>query len=687
MAKESRGMKRISSKVMLSILLVNFLSMVLIAGMVLYLINKNVGDESKSKASSLITSYVNQFEQDFSNIENAVSIIVNDVVAEVDVNKALSDKKYLQDYKKLLTKRLKIIGQNTDLSKSVYVYFNTDLFDQEVDVWLLRQEDNSYALQDSFGMAYYEDYNAWYTEPVENGVTLWTYPYISETGGLITSYVTPIEIDGKIVGLAGMDLYLEDIQEVLSNTVLFDSGFLYLMSDDGKILSHPSIEFDTDIMKIGDYADSFKEMKKNSIGFLTIDTDTGKKLTAYARLNNGWFVASSIPESEVLAIVNDLMTLMIIVTVLSLIIAAIVSYVIGRSITKPIKVIVEATEQIKGGDFTTVVEIKTNDETKILADGLNSMTSSVKGLIQEAKHVAIDMVDSAGNLAAMSEETNATVDQVAVTIQEITKGTQETASDAETGASIANAIRRQFVTLMESSNQMKANAESAKEMNQTGLVSLNILRDKSNEANDSNIRVKDAIYNLDKRTSTITEIIEAITSIAEQTNLLALNASIEAARAGEAGRGFAVVAEEIRKLAESSSEAADEIRTIISDIQEESKSTVSIMEEVSEMSNHQNAALIDVDEAFKKIYDSVENISGQIQSVTEELEGLDNSKNKLIEAVDNISAISEETAAATEEVERSMDEQTKAVEQVASNAEKLNELSSELNSKIEIFKV
>ncbi len=580
------------------------------------------------------------------------------------------------------------MGENSDLSRSIYVYFNVAMFDQEVDVWMLEQDDGSFALQDSFGMAYYDDYNAWYSEPIDNGETMWTFPYESSAGGLITSYITPIVIDGKTIGLVGMDLYLDDVEAELNETVLFDSGYLYIMHSDGRIIIHPRVEFGKNLLEQGDYQFLLDEMNANQKGFVKYERDDGLNVIAgFGHLNNGWIVASSIPEKEVLSIVFFITYILIGIILASGIIAVIVSIVMGRSITKPIKAIVEATEKIKDGDFTTVVSVKSNDETMLLANGLNEMTISVKELITEAKHASKDMLDAASNLAAMSEETNATVDQVAVTVQEISKGTQETANDAETGAEVAADISTQFVNLMENSNAMKENAELAIDMNKVGLKALSSLKEKSDQSNESNGRVKDAIDNLDQKANDITDIIQAITSIAEQTNLLALNASIEAARAGEAGRGFAVVADEIRKLAESSSEAADEIRSIIGDIQHVSQDTVLVMNEVRDMNEQQNEALADVNVSFEKIFDSVEGISGQIETVATELDSLDVSKNNLVSAVNNISAISEETAAATEQVERSMDEQTKAVEQVASSAERLNELSSELNRKIEFFKV
>jgi len=681
--------KNISRKIMRSILLVNIISLIAVGGIIGLQINKNVGGESRKAAETQIEASVHEFEQSFSDIESAVSVIVSEIKAEVDVNKALSDKRYLQDYKKELTKRLGTVGENTDLTKSIYVYFNTKMFDQEVDIWMLEQVDGSYALQKSFGEEYYEANDIpWYSDPVDNKKTSWTFPYESSAGGLITSYVTPIIVDGQSIGLVGMDLYLDDVEEMLVQTVLFETGYLYLMHPDGRTMIHPRIEFGKNILDVGDFQFLLDEMKASDTGFEKYERDDGfNVIAAYGHLRNGWVVASSIPEKEVLKIVTEILLIMVIVVIVSAIIAVMVSMLMGRSITKPIKAIVEAIEKIKDGDFTTVVNVKSNDETLLLANGLNDMTTSVQDLIAETKRVSNDMVDAASNLAAMSEEANATVDQVALTVQEITHGTQETANDAETGTTIAGDIRRQFTILMDNSNAMKDNAELAIEMNKTGLNALSSLKGKSDQSNESNGRVKTAVDKLDQKAIAITDIIGTITSISEQTNLLALNASIEAARAGEAGRGFAVVADEIRKLAESSSEAADEIRTIIVDIQSVSQDTVYVMNEVSEMNSQQNEALGDVNASFDKIFSSVENISVQIETVTKELSELDTSKNELINAVNNISAISEETAAATEQVEQSMDEQTKAVEQVAISAERLNELSSELNRKIEFFKV
>lgn len=686
--ERTRKSKKISNKIALSIILTNLIVVLVIAGIMGVLLSQNVGEESRKMAVGQVEANVNEFQQEFFNIESAVSVLVHEIASEVDVRQALANKEYLQNYKKELVKRTKNIGENTDLTDSIYVYFNVEKFDQEVDIWMLRDDNDKFHLQDPFGMEYYEEYSAWYSEPIQNKKTLWTFPYESSAGGLITSYVTPVIIDGEAIALVGMDLYLDSVEETLSQVTLFETGYLYLMHPDGRTMVHPRVEFGANILDQGDFQFLLDEMNSKETGFTSYKRDDGAGVVAaYSHLDNGWIVASSIPEAEVLRILNMILMILAGIAVFAVILSLVASRVVGNGISKPILKVLGATETIKDGDFTVRVEVKSKDETMLLADGLNSMTQSVKGLIQEARDVSQDMLDSASTLASMAEETNATVDQVASTVQEISKGTQDTARDAEEGARVASEIDQKFSMLMENSVEMKENADVAIEMNQTGLNALEELKLKSEVSKASNEKVIDAVQSLNSRANAITNIIATISSIAEQTNLLALNASIEAARAGEAGRGFAVVADEIRKLAEDSASSTDEIRDIILNIQQESQETVKIMNEVSEISNQQNEAVENVTESFNKIFTSVEGITTQIETVAKELDGLSANKDQIVGIVSNISAVSEQTAAGTEQVSHSMDEQAKAVEEVARSAERLNELSIELNKQIDVFKI
>lgn len=682
----------ISAKIMVAIILVSVVGLIAVGLSTSFILNKDVGAESRDYAVTQVKENVSSFQQDFKEIEAASEVIVAYIEADFDLKRGKTDSAYLDKYQEDLIKRLKVLGDTTGISSSIYVYFNVDLLGREVDAWLYEGEDGKYTYQPALGLETYNEYMEWYHEPVENGAKFWTFPYDATEYGLIgvfnTSYVAPVRVDGEIVAMVGLDLALTRLQDAFAEITLFDSGYLYLITPAGDIIVHPDIEIGTNIHDLGDYDEFMKTLNATEHGY-TVNKrlDGNKVFTAFDKFDNGWIIASSIPEEEVLAVLRKVILYLAIISIAVIVFAIFISLLVGRIITKPIHKIVEATTLIKEGDFTTVVNVNSQDETLLLAEGLNDMSDSVRELISEAKSVSFEMVDAAGVLAATAEETNATVDQVARTVEEISKGTESTSNEAESGAIVAQDIDHQFEILMGKSNEMKTNADEAIKINKDGIEKLSELKRRTSESSESNDSIKSAVNNLAKQTGAITDIIATITSIAEQTNLLALNASIEAARAGEAGKGFAVVADEIRKLAESSSEAANDISSIITSIQKESEDTVEIMNQVSESTEHQNTAVTEVGSAFEKIFTSVEGITSQIELVSVELQSLNTSKSSLVEMVSNISAVSEETAAATEQVGSSMIEQTSAVEEVARNASKLNELSSELNEKINVFKI
>ena len=692
MAKGSRLKGKISLKIILAIIISNLVIIVGFGLLIGYTVYKRVGAQSDEFAVEQIQANINLINQEFEEVEAATQTLAGFIGSMIDVKRLASDQAYVNEVESILADALKKSGETAGLTRSIYAYFDFDKFGQEIDVWFYDDADGQgFVQQDSLGgVEYYGEYQEWYSEPIA-GNALWTYPYLSATGSTITSYVVPIYSGNEIIGLMGMDLYLDDVKAFMEDLVLFESGQVLLVNPDGDIFIGPGLDWidgvPQNFIDIGVPAEVLNEMNANKLGITDFVTPEGDKIfAAYGQIENGWIVTSNIPHRELQAVFRVILTILLILVVGSVFVSGIVAFILGRKISKPIMMVTEATDRIKEGDLTVRVQTKAKDETKLLADGLNAMTENVRTLIHGANSASSNMVETASMLASMAEQTNATVEQVVSTAGEIARGTQDTALEAERGAEVANDISVKFGVLLQQSNNMQRNADEASQQNMAGRDVLETLKEKSAISSRSNDRVAEAAGNLEKRISAITEIIATITSIADQTNLLALNASIEAARAGEAGKGFAVVADEIRKLAEDSSSAASEIKGIVLSIQGESRETVEIMNELKTISTEQDRAVNDVSGAFAGIFNSVENITKGIKRMNDELMDLETTRSRLVEVTTNISAVSEETAAAAEQVSASMDEQARAVEDVARSAQELNGLSLDLNQQIRSFK-
>lgn len=195
------------------------------------------------------------------------------------------------------------------------------------------------------------------------------------------------------------------------------------------------------------------------------------------------------------------------------------------------------------------------------------------------------------------------------------------------------------------------------------------------------------IRELNKESIAINSIIGTINEIAEQTNLLSLNASIEAARAGEAGRGFAVVSEEIRKLAEQSGNAGNQIGEIINHIQERLAATIETAGLAGESVAFQTEALNNTVDVFKNISQQVSKLAEDVEKITQSVGGIEQAKDDTMNAIESISTTSNQTESASEELARSTEKQLQAVEVLNDAVKRLQMDAEDLDTSVSIFKV
>ncbi len=691
---------KIATKITVSVTFLIVIVVAIFAIVIGGLVRFYVGDLSSKYAQSQVNASINEIDQNFKSVESIVQSLTGDIRVNIDVDRAKKDITYLRDLTDDYELVFREVGLETKVTNSIYVYFNRDVFGDVADAWVYGDD---FKRQDQIGYDYYDTYHEWFNRPIDEKKAIWTFPYVGTTeatkNSLISSYVKPIIKDGEVLGIVGMDFDLKAISEELSKVQLYDTGYLYMIDPKGNVIIHksfPWIDTDNDgigdqspnVNDTGDYQFLIDDMASNDSNVRQYKRDDGVSVTAaYGHLNNGWIIGSSIPESEVFSISNLIVMIIVGIGIIAVLISTVIALLISKSISHPIIEVVGAVNKIKDGDFTVKAESKSNDETKELADSVNTMVEHIRSLINDSKNAAGKLVDASTTLASMVQETNATIEQVGTTVSEISKATQETAGEAERSTQVVKIIDQKFDLIVGNSDQMYQTTQEVNERKNSGLEAIHLLKDISESSEKSNEKISHAVGQLDSRTKAITDIISTINSIAEQTNLLALNASIEAARAGEAGKGFAVVAEEIRKLAEDSGNATEEIRNIINTIQVDTQETVKIMGEVNKISKDQREAVYNVNDIFEVIFGAIDGIVSGIETISSELTEMNSQKDKIVEISSTLSAVSEETAAATEEVNASMTDQMQAIEEVSKSADVLSQLSKDLSSHIEIFKI
>lgn len=527
----------------------------------------------------------------------------------------------------------------------------------------------------------------WYKKAIEKKDVIWTDPYIDTgDGDLVISAAKPIYKENELVGVLGIDVSLKNLAEELNSIKIGENGSIVILNRELKIMTS------RDERRIGTTLENEKlkeAINKNEkyVRYEGNEKGEEKIATIIKSERLGWTIVSEMNANEMEASTKSLLKNTVIIGGMALVIAISISHIISGKIIKNIKCLLEDMEKVKEGDFTVACHIQCKDEIGELGEHFNDMIRDIGDLVRNTREVSRKVIESAGNLAAVSEETSASSEEVGKTVEEIAKGATDQAYDAEKGVEIALRLSDKFDHLTNYTKEMLSSANGVKDANLEGVKAVEDLREKTEQNGEATESIEAAIMELDNKTKNIGSILDTIASISEQTNLLALNASIEAARAGDAGRGFAVVAEEIRKLAEGSRQATEEIKDIVINIQTDSSNTVESMKEVKIRSKEQSDAVSKVDGSFDKIYKSIDHITERIEVIGSYVKDLDQDKDEIVGGIQNISAVSEETAAAAEEVSATMQQQSMAVEEVAVASQHLNDLAFKLNEEIGKFRV
>lgn len=376
--------------------------------------------------------------------------------------------------------------------------------------------------------------------------------------------------------------------------------------------------------------------------------------------------------------------------VLAVLLISFVLYRSSKRIIGVINTLSEDTNRMAEGDFSADVPremLERKDEFGLIARSTMTMKESIRGILR-------NVTNRAEIVAAHSEEMTATANQSAMSARELTTVIQEIAEtsstqahDVETGSNAVQELDRVMGINNLNMGTLNTSTDEVNTLKDEGIELIRDLVDKTEETREAIREISAVIADTNTSAGNIVKAIEMIKNISDQTNLLALNASIEAARAGQAGAGFAVVAEEIRKLAEDSSNFTGEIETIVNDLTSKTLTAVDTMETVDEIINLQGDSVERTDAKFEGISVALEHIHAAITEVNNSNLDIDQQKERIASLIENLAAIAQENAAGSEEAAASVEEQNSVMAEISSASDELAQTAEELNSAVNVFKI
>jgi methyl-accepting chemotaxis protein len=366
---------------------------------------------------------------------------------------------------------------------------------------------------------------------------------------------------------------------------------------------------------------------------------------------------------------------------------------------------------IAEGQLSVTVQPRSQQDT--MAKAFAQMTRGLRELVRQVRDSAAQVASGSGQMASASDESakvsvqaasaidevTSTMHEMSINVQNVVKNTQVQASSvAETSASIDQMVTS-IQRVADTAKLLVDISHRSREEAQTGMATMEKATEGLNRTSHAIQSSAEIIDVLGRRADDIGKIIEVIDDLAEQTNLLALNAAIEAARAGEHGLGFAVVAEEVRKLAEKSTQSTKEISELIQGIQKEAREAVENMEKSTTMVQEGLLLNKDLSFALEKISDVVSEVYKFSQEIgaatTEQSSGssqIAKATNRLTEITQEINSSVEEQASGSQAVVRAMEKMRELVQQstsssteLAAAAEQMSKLSRVLLESMDRF--
>lgn len=543
-----------------------------------------------------------------------------------------------------------------------------------------------------------ETEGAYYQVPKETMRTALIEPYIYMVNGHqveMTSLVVPILNDqGHFLGVVGFDFALDFLQTAAAAQKPL-GGYVTVLSARANYIANPE---HPDLL-LQPYASNEQTAALIKAGLegkathdFTTDINGERSLIMMMPLyitgnSDPLFIETIIPEKTILETYTENRWFTIGLGVVSMIVlGAILIWLIRRIVIRPLTTLTSSMQVIAAGNLTERVTINSNDEFGQLAVHFNEMTSELRKMFDMVTDLALTVGATAEELSASSEQTTKASELIAHSIEEVAGGSNEQSQQSMETAKAMEEMSVGIGRISEAQSLVASLVHDVREQAEQGNIRLHETENKMHMMRLTVSEVEQSVQQLVQYSAQIDSIVGVISEISSQTNLLSLNANIEAARAGEHGRGFAVVAIEIRKLADQTLKATEQIAGLISQVQQS----------VSEASEKMVQSAVEVKEGeadvvasaalFDQVTTQMMKVDEQIEEVSASSEEMNAGAEQVRATVEQLAALAQEASANSQNVASAAEEQLASMEEISSAATSLSDIVQQLLDSLSKFK-
>lgn len=655
--KKAHSKKRIADEILLQVGKSVLLVFLVVAVLAVFMVQQIIISSKKSELTLQSESAANQLTGFFEEyVRSSAQLAVNPEIQYVLAETKPGDN--IVETEKMDTVRqnmLNIVETDKENIMSVWI--------ADMDTSVLTQSDG-YTSGDDWIIKE----RVWYKPCMEAGSTVLTEPYVDPASGkVILSAVTPVYngAGGEVLGVAGVDVSLEHLADIMSEYKIGDDGHIFLLSGEGLIIYHPQEEIQQKNISEVDISQNIKDaVAAGKKQFLKYKMSGTTKYGVVSQVGStGYTVISNMPFIEYYSQLIGMIAILVVVFVVGILLIVLSIKRSAAKLSKPIKELNHTAQQLAAGDLDVQVEITSEDEIGELGESIGKTVARLKEYIiyidetaevlgqiaggklsielkndyvGEFRKIKDALLNISSSMHDVMQGIGDSSGQVSIGASELAEASQMLAEGAQTQAASVQELVASTAVVTEQVQESRKDAERSVK----ATVHVTAMMEQNQEKMEM---MMDAMGEIRETSQKVVGIIQTIEEISEQTNLLSLNASIEAARAGELGKGFAVVADEIGKLALESSKAASMTKELIGVSMEEINKGNEIANNVMASLEKSVGAVGDVNKMIKSTAEKAVLQAESMKQIQTVIDGI-------AQGVNDNSAVSEETYATSEQL-------------------------------------